>query len=213
MKKKIDWLNHFLEFAVVLIGIMIAFQLNQCSQERTQQKLVDEHRQYLLDETRFNQKNVDNAIESAQYYLSSIDTVLSLIERNQGLESVNRLALELLNIGTVYIRKNAYTSLIQSGDVRYIREFEAKRRIIDLYEYYQLVATADKIALDSYLNDYYPYLKANFDLANRRMQARSVYRSRTFLNALSTYRYGLMNRLAVYKNCRDRMAEYIEWAE
>jgi len=36
MKQRIDWLNHSLEFVVVIVGILIAFQLNKCSIERSQ---------------------------------------------------------------------------------------------------------------------------------------------------------------------------------
>ena len=42
-KFRIDWLNHSLEFIVVLIGILIAFQLNQCSTDKQNKKTSDTH--------------------------------------------------------------------------------------------------------------------------------------------------------------------------
>ena len=42
-KKKIDWLNHGLEFIVVVIGILLDFQLNTWSEQRKQRLIIDEH--------------------------------------------------------------------------------------------------------------------------------------------------------------------------
>lgn len=43
MKQKIDWLNHGLEFAFVLVGILIAFQLNNWSIKNDEKDLVNLH--------------------------------------------------------------------------------------------------------------------------------------------------------------------------
>jgi len=41
MKQRIDWLNHGLEFVVVIVGILIAFQLNQCAIDKNQKKIKE----------------------------------------------------------------------------------------------------------------------------------------------------------------------------
>jgi len=43
IRNKIDWLKHTLEFIVVTIGILIAFQLNKCSVEKAQKKTIGIH--------------------------------------------------------------------------------------------------------------------------------------------------------------------------
>ena len=54
IKKKIDWLNYSLEFFVVLIGILVAFQLNKCSANKEQSKTIETHLDQILVETKFN---------------------------------------------------------------------------------------------------------------------------------------------------------------
>ena len=46
-KNKIDWLNHGLEFLVVIVGILLAFQLNKCSETRSTEKLLQNHINYI----------------------------------------------------------------------------------------------------------------------------------------------------------------------
>lgn len=62
MNKKIDWLNHTLEFLVVLVGILIAFQLNKCSDRESKTALIKDHMQYIQSECEENKSTLDSAI-------------------------------------------------------------------------------------------------------------------------------------------------------
>ena len=63
---KIDWLNHALEFIVVVIGILMAFQLENYAEERKQAKTLEAHRYYVAEETKLNKSSVNYALQGAQ---------------------------------------------------------------------------------------------------------------------------------------------------
>lgn len=65
MNKKIDWVNHTFEFAVVLIGILLAFQLNTCSSENKQNTTINIHLSEIKEETESNQKNLEAIISQS----------------------------------------------------------------------------------------------------------------------------------------------------
>ena len=111
-KNKIDWLNHSLEFAVVIIGILIAFQLNQWSVEKEQEKIIAIHLDQIKKESEINEHMLASAIEQGESNLNRLDTIIGLILQKGNPQKINILALELLNLGGVYIRKNDYRTLI-----------------------------------------------------------------------------------------------------
>lgn len=111
-KTKINWISLFLEFFVVLIGILIAFQLTEYTEKKRRERNLETHINDILKETEYNQGNFRFAKSIADWNLKKIDSVLTLIQNDGALGEINRLSHDLLNYGGLYIRKNAYTSLI-----------------------------------------------------------------------------------------------------
>lgn len=210
MKKKIDWLNHALEFFVVLIGILIAFQLNQWATDRKQQKLVDNHINSIITETEFNQNNFSHSLIQAEKNLKKLDTLISTIMQDGSIKEINNRSLQLLNVGGLYIKKNAYNTLVQSGDIRFLNDFKLKSELVNLYEYYTWVEGFNNIILDHYKNKFYPYVSDNFDLIRGTVQAKDIYFSKKYLNLLGTYRYTLNMTIQKYKDCQVVMEDFLE---
>ncbi|MCH2490264.1 MAG: DUF6090 family protein [Flavobacteriales bacterium] len=194
-KRKIDWLNHFLEFIVVIIGILIAFQLNTCSEERKEQKAVALHIQNILDESEFNRKNLEATIHYSDTLLVAMDSLLSEVNGDKDPTTMNRLSLQILSINPLYLKKNAYNSLVTSGDVRFINDFDLKNDIIQLYEFYRWAEGIDEVTMDTYQKYYYPYLVEHFDLTQGKEQDIAVYDTKLFKNSVAGYRYTLAMRI------------------
>jgi len=209
MKQRIDWLNHSLEFIVVIAGILIAFQLNQCSNEKNQKKIINTHLQQITEETELNKMMLENSIEYTEANNKRIDTIFSLIKGGEDYITINRLSLELLNLGGCYLRKNAYLSLTESGDIRFLKDFEKKEKIIDLYEYYKWVEGFDEISSELYFTDYYPYLNKNFDLINGKVQSEKIYTNKLYLNNLGAYQKTNVSRVNKYKDCLKEVEKYL----
>lgn len=207
--RKIDWLNHFLEFIVVIAGILIAFQLNTCSEQKKEQKLVDRHVENIIEETEFNKNNFEFASEKVRQSLNTLDTLLSFIEDKRDLDSINALSIEMLNLPITYIKRNSYNSFIESGDIRLVSNFELKEDIIRLYEYYTWAEGLDKITAESYNDHFLQYLMDHLDLVSTKTQDRSVYESKKFKNTLAVYNYQLRSRLMKYEELRGMINEFL----
>ncbi len=211
--KNINWLNHFVEFVVVIFGILIAFQLSTCSEKKVQKELIKEHLENIKAETAFNQRNIEAALELAISSKAKLDSLFIILPQDSALKTVNNFSLALLNIGGVYIKKNAYRSLTESGDIRYIHDFKLKNEIVNLYEYYEWVRGIDDLHVNIYDKSYFPYILKNLDLVDGKVQAAEVYRAKDFKNILSSYRFFLVNRIQKYSDCQQEMAEFLEHLE
>lgn len=209
-KNRIDWLNHGLEFIVVIIGILLAFQLNKCSSENEQQKTVYTHLEQIAQDAEINKKSLEGALKTGEMNIAKIDTIFALLDQGEQYNRINRLSIELLNIGGTYFRKNAFKNLMESGDIRFIKNFETKQRIINLYEYYKWVESFDDISRKLYLDDYYPYIKNNFNLVTTETQNKEVYESKLFKNILASYRRTSINRIQKYNDCIEQINNYLK---
>ena len=209
MKRKIDWLNHALEFLVIVIGILLAFQLEKCHNSNQQQDLIDEHRNAILDETEFNVKIMTQAKDYSMFNLKRVDSLIGFIYAKEDLQAINTKCMELLNLGQCYIKKNAYNNLIKSGDIRYLKDFDEKSEIIALNEFYKWVEAMDKVSLDSYIKSYNPYVMKHLNMSNPAPIAREVYEDRIFLNSLGSYRHTADLKLKKYNECLTHMKQFL----
>ena len=210
MKKKIDWLNHGLEFAVVLIGILIAFQLNNWSIKNDQQELINLHLDSIKEEVKFNKSGLKYSEQTAIKDLKNIEDLLQLIAEDAPVDSINNKTYELLNFGWLYLRSNAYNSLTESGDIRFIKEFKKRKSIVDLYEYFIWTEATNQIAYGSFAKHVQPYLMENMDYISAKALPRDVYKNKTFLNGLITYKYALKSKIDKLGDCRKKAEAFLK---
>lgn len=209
MKGKQNWIKYGLEFLTVLVGILIAFQLNEYATHRQQQKTLQDHFKYIAEETQRNDNSLDRAIINSNRSLSVVDTLISLVQNNGNIQRINGLAFRAMNFEGAYIQKNAYLTLTESGDIRFLNDFELKSKTVLLYEFYKWMASIEEIGFVAMREDYYPYMKEHFDMLNASLQAPEVYYSRKFANALALYRYALTERLKKYGECKEQISQYL----
>ncbi|MDC7996562.1 DUF6090 family protein [Gilvibacter sediminis] len=208
--KKIDWLNHGLEFVVVIVGILLAFQLDSCREDRKNEVLLRQHLSNIIEETEFNLRMVDSALIKGQEAEKNLNQLLQLIAREQQFETINALSMQQLAFVNVYIKRNAYQSLIQSGDVRLIDDFELKNDIINLYEYYNWTEFYDEVNGEVFTAYFLPYVMKEFDLFQLRTQEPEVYTDQRFKNALGTMSYQFTARLEKYRETQERIRAFLE---
>ena len=208
-KASIDWWNQGLGFVVAIIGILIAFQLDKCSSENGQRKTINVHLRQIKEEAEFNKQSLESCLKHGESNMAKLDTLLSLSMEGNDFERMNRLSLELLNLSRVYFRKNAYQNLIESGDIKLIKQFDTKQKIINLYEYYKWVEPYDEISRTLYSEDYHPYIQTNLDLLNSEIQEDEVYQSKLFRNILASYKRTGEERIQKYRDCIKEIEQYL----
>lgn len=209
-RQKIDWLNHSLEFAVVIIGILIAFQLNTCSEEKKEQVLIDRHVANIIDETKFNQSNIRASLKASESLKNNIDSLIVAIQRQEETAKLNALSLEALQLNTSYYKQNAYNTMIQSGDVRHFDNYQLRDDIILLYEYYSWAQGIDQAALDTYTNYYFPFAIEHLDLVEGSPPEKEVFVKKGFKNVLASYSYMMQFRIDKYKELIEKTTYFLE---
>ncbi len=216
MKLKIDWLNHSLEFIVVLIGILIAFQLNKCSENRTQSDLIDNHLEYISEECRTNENMLNVSISQISEQIKYCDSLLTEITSNKNPTAIRLFSTKLLDLRNEEMNSNAFEVLTQSGDIRFIKDYQKKRKIISMYDSFSRINQINQSNQKLYDNHFYPYIKENFDLVNWTRIATvsekeaQVYSAKEYANTISTYRFLLVAKQNTYEDIRRIIKSYLE---
>jgi len=120
---------------------------------------------------------------------------------------------DLLNFGWLYLRSNAYHSLTQSGDIRFIKEFKIRKNIVNLYEYFIWTESANQIAYGSFAEHVQPYLMKNMDYTTAKALPRETYENKIFLNGLVTYKYALNIKINKLKECQEKVTTFLKEME
>lgn len=210
-KGSIDWPNHIVGFIIVVGGILMAFSLERCATERREANSVDRHLQEILEETRFNRNNLRELIASAEANSARLDTMLQVIGSSEDIGELQRRMFGLLNVHSAYLKRNAYELFVQTGDVRFVESFELKSDMIVLYEYCTWVETQNTLMLQTYKERFFDYIVENLNLSTIGPRATLAdYRSREFINGVSSYRYFIGSCLRVYREALERMDEFLE---
>ena len=131
----------------------------------------------------------------------------------QRLKSINRLSVDLLNVTGVNFVKNAYNVLVESGDIRFMKDFEGKSETINLYDTYKTVELNEHVGHQFAYTPYYKYIMDNFDMFSNKIQDKEVYLSKQFMNLVGSQKFFLMQRIASYKNCQKKIDDYLKIAE
>ena len=103
-----------------------------------------------------------------QTQLANCDSLLEETSRRESPEKVRNFATALLDMRNVDLARTAYKVLVESGDIRYLSDYEVKRKIISMYDSFEKVTQINQSNQNLYDMHFYPYLKSNFDLVNWR---------------------------------------------
>lgn len=201
---------------VVLIGILIAFQLNKCSDDSAQRKLISNHLEYIQFECRENEKKLSESISHTEKQIKNCEALLAEVLGTKESLKIRSLSTKLLDLRNVDLSKSAFNVLTQSGDIRFLKDYDKKRSIITLYESFEAVERVNNSNQNLYDNHFYPYLKSNFDLVNwdyvdiQSEEEKSLYSTKEFSNILSTYKYLLSAKVNIYQKELGLIGEFLE---
>ena len=210
---KFDWQNHLVNFVLIVFSILLAFQLERCSGDRREQRLVNAHLQEILEETRFNLESHRETIEGQRRQLGHLDSLLVLIRQSKDPARINPAVMQAMNMSLPFTKTTAYNTFIQTGDIRYLQDFNVKSELITLYEFYDIARIYSDLMVENYDDGFFSHIKENLDIVGQEPQALEAYTDRGFVNSIASIRYFVNNSIAMLEQDVERMEAFIEKRE
>ncbi|MEM1321102.1 MAG: hypothetical protein AAGG75_12685 [Bacteroidota bacterium] len=171
MNKKYSWLHHILNFMGVILGVYLAFYIN----DRAQQ-IDDQKERVLLINSMINDLSADiKAYEDYQIpiniqYKASIDSMLFFASLNRR-QDMNRLLPTIFQVENYTPTTSTYNSIKSSGKINLLKDLKLQNQLSDYYD--GLVIECMKkseLQADFFMEEVVQWTMQNADLSEMKLQ-------------------------------------------
>jgi len=136
--KKIKWRYAISEIAIVSVGILIAFFINNWSSNIKKNNTFKEYKNGLVIDLQKNIENLDRIIKVQQTKVSSLQRVVShvAIEKPMDADQLNEISTTLLKerkSPTFFPITGTFKALVSHGEIG-LFDIEVKRNLFNLYD-------------------------------------------------------------------------------
>ncbi len=137
MKQSINWTEHILNFAAVILGVLLAFQISNMAENRkaqTELKII--YRSLIEELDNHNEVYRDFQIPFQKAQIANTDTVIEAIASGQPDEVLGQMSVDF-RINNYFPTSSTYISAVSSGKLGLIADLKLKD---DLITYYDILA-------------------------------------------------------------------------
>jgi len=160
------------EIVLVVIGILIALQINNWNNDRI--KKIAEHKYYenlkgelAEDKLELNgviKYNIDD-IEKFKYGIQIIE-----INDRKSVDTLGHISMTLFRYSDAYVQNNLYNTILNSGEIKLVNNTKIIEGIRKLEETYLYINKMEDIHRDVILNNALISLKKNLKFTNSEIQ-------------------------------------------
>jgi len=212
------WLRLFLELIVVFVGITGGFLFDSYREDRSDREL----------EKKYLESLHQNLVSDSTELHATLENNRNNVEISQGVVSAMQSgilhpdsALRVIQVMATYYNLNlndaTYQSIVSSGNLGLIRNFELKEQIVDYYQSQEDMLYVE-VVYNNYINNYViPYVFKYMDFISGETDLGFNTNDREFRNITSGYyvlasqQIELMESLdSLCINLKDRVATAIE---
>lgn len=153
-KIRIDWTSKFVDLFIVIIGITIAFKLNNWNESI---KTRNEENQYVQSFQVENSDNLENLVLALEYSKSiknQVDTLKEiLLARNFEDDRIKTLVSSMMGMANYSPTITTMENISASGEFDLIQDVTLRKKLITTYNSFKTTTKLEQI-LSEYVNEY-----------------------------------------------------------
>jgi len=199
-KLKIDWKSKLIDLLIVVIGITIAFQLNNLNESNKSKAKEKDYLKSFYEENRDNESNLSLALEFAIRTKNDIDSLKQiLLSKDYQNDRIKNLSASMMVLSDFNPSLITMENITASGDFELISNFEYREKLIDTYNSYQTTSQLEGI-LSDYVNQYVtPFLFKNVRFSDFTSLKENFIKKPEFENIVLGYDALLTQKLKGYE--------------
>ncbi len=207
-KLKIDWKSKLIDLLIVIIGITIAFQLNNLNESNKSKTQEKDYLKSFYEESRDNETSLSLALEFAFKTKNDIDSLKQiLLSKNYDDERIKNLSACMMAMSDFHPSLITMENITASGDFELIRNFEYREKLIDTYNSYQTTSQLEGI-LSDYVSQYVtPFFYENVRFSDFSSLKENFIKKPEFENIVLGYDTLLTQKLNGYEVNLEKLKE------
>lgn len=212
MKTKTNWKNHFIELIVVVIGITIAFMMENWRQEEASREIEQKYLQSFRDDLQGDANTLDSVTVSIQNKIYLLRSFIGDIKKGEVKQDrAEEVISDMLSNLSFFPKQATYESIKNSGGMNIISDYELKEAIVSYYSLNNELRLKEKVFFDYLRNFVFPFVHKNLDfLAGGRIVNKSVIKSHEFRNIVAGYYTLVGQNLGMYKDYKSANEELLK---
>ena len=207
-KLKIDWKSKLIDLLIVIIGITIAFQLNNLNESNKSKTQEKDYLKSFYEENRDNESSLSLALEFGFKTKNDIDSLKQiLLSKNYEDDRIKNLSASMMALSDFHPSLITMENITASGDFELISNFEYREKLIDTYNSYQTTSQLEGI-LSDYINQYItPFLFENVRFSDFTSLKENFIKNPEFENIVLGYDALLTQKLKGYEVNLEKLKE------
>lgn len=159
---KIDWKSKIIDLLIVIIGITIAFKLNNWNESIKTNIETIEYIGSFYDEANVNHEDLIAALEFSESNKRDIDTLKTfLLSKSYSDKRIKSLIASMMGMANYNPSTTTMQNISASGEFDLIKDIELRKNLINTYNAYKTTAMLETL-VSNYLNQYMtPFLFEN----------------------------------------------------
>ena len=150
----IEWKSKVIDLLIVIIGITIAFQLNNWNESKKSDLEVKDYIESFYEENIDNEANLVSALEFSVSNKKNIDTLNQiLLSKNYTDKRIKILTASMMGLAGYSPSITTMENITASGEFELIKDIELRKKIISTYNTYNTTLKLEGL-LAEYVNTY-----------------------------------------------------------
>ena len=191
----------FGEIILVVIGILIALQINNWNESKKNQSEVKNYLESFYEENHSNKISLQLAIEYNEEKIKGVDSLKQfLIFKNYTNKRIYPLSASLMGMSNYDPSTTTMENITASGDFNLVKDNELKKLIINTYKAYKTTFKLEKL-LNDYLDKYVsPFFFENVSFNDFSSLEKDFIQDPKFENIVLGYEVLLNQQINGYKD-------------
>lgn len=154
------WSAYFMELLVVIIGISIAFALENWSEKKRNTQNEINYLNSLAKDIEEDAQEIQSILDSSDVIIQHVSELFSYLYGNRPVEGIQSYHITSTYTAPHFNAKDGtYTSLLNSGSIGIIENYELKSRLTNLYNvHYDEILRMDDFIKGLVNSQIYPYM-------------------------------------------------------
>lgn len=202
-------LEYFIEFILVIVGISIAFWLNEQAEESKKDKLEVQYLEDILEDLTADIELIEYLTILSQDKTNNLKRALTYFSDEPDALPFDSLPVYTPVIGNLNIfqpNNFTYISLKQSGDFKIIKDHDIRKHLVQLYSSYESIDLEQNNLMKALDDHFYPQYFQNFEMTSGTVINPEFFKS-PFLSNFLDFAYNQTNTILVYFERSKTLAE------
>lgn len=197
----IDWKSKIVELLIVIIGITVAFKLDNWNESRKSNSKANIYIESFYEENSTNYKNLSAALEFSESNKNDIDTLIQILLSKEYADSrIIDLTSSMMGLANFSPLITTMENISASGDFDLIGDIELRKNLISTYNLYKTTSKLETL-LSNYVDKYVTlFFMNNVRFSNFSSLKSDHIKNPQFENIVIGYQVLLNQQIEAYKN-------------